>query len=91
MAKLIVDPNFLAKNPTAFTVIRNGNGAAPTRVALHGECTVELPAGPNGPARKVAYQGPTQENLRKLKEQGHKYVIEASEVDVPTPDAAKKQ
>lgn len=90
MGKLIVDPQFLAKSPTAFTTIRVPGGN-PIRVALHGECTVDLPAGPNGPARKVTYQGPTQENLRKLKEQGHKYVIESNEVDVPAPEAAKKQ
>ena len=90
MGKLIVDPRLFAKSPTQFAQIRV-KGQSPVLVALHGECTVDLPAGLNGPARKVAYQGPTQENLRKLKEQGHKYVIESNEVDVPAPEAAKKQ
>lgn len=79
--KLIVDPAYLAKHAAAFTTV----GTPPKRVALHGECTVELPASVNGPAKKVFVPAPTQAELAVLKSAGHKYIIEIQD----EPTAAK--
>lgn len=74
--KLIVDPKFLERNPTAFTVVR---GKPPKRVALHGECVVEVPEGIGGPTKKVTVPAPTQEDLAVLQKHGAVYVIEVDE------------
>lgn len=73
--KLIVDPEYLKKHPTMFTVIRV-KGGKPKRVALHGECTIEVPAGAGGPGEKIRVPAPTQADLDYLFGLGHKAVIE---------------
>lgn len=74
--KLIIDPKFLERNPTAFTVIR---GKSPKRVALHGECVVEVPESIGGPTKKVTVPAPTQADLAELHKLGVSYVIEVDE------------
>lgn len=74
--KLIVDPKFLERNPVAFTVVR---GKPPKRVALHGECVVEVPEGIGGPTKKVTVPAPTQSDLAALHANGAVYVIEVDD------------
>lgn len=73
--KLIVDPEYLKKHPTMFTVIRV-KGGKPKRVALHGECIIEVPAGAGGPAEKIRVPAPTHGDLDYLFGIGHPAVIE---------------
>lgn len=73
--KLTVDPDYLKKHQTMFTIIRV-KGGKPKRVALHGECTIELPAGAGGPAEKIKVPAPTQADLDYLFGLGHPAVIE---------------
>ena len=74
--KFIIDPKFLERNPVAFTVIR---GKPPKRVALHGECVVEVPESIGGPTKKVTVPAPTQADLAILHANGAVYVIEAED------------
>jgi len=74
--KFIIDPKFLERNPTHFTVIR---GKSPKRVALHGECVVEVPESIGGPTKKVTVPAPTQADLAELLKSGATYVIEVDE------------
>lgn len=73
--KLQIDPAFLVKSPTAFTVIVH-KGQPPKRIALHGETRVTLPGGAGGPAELVTIPAPTQADLQYLKNLGHPAVIE---------------
>lgn len=74
--KFIIDPKFLERNPASFTVVRS---KPPKRVALHGECVVEVPESIGGPTKKVTVPAPTQEDLTILHKYGATYVIEVED------------
>lgn len=76
--KLIIDPGYLAKNPTSFTLIRQP-GQKSKKISVGGETMVTLPAGAGGPEQKVRVPGPTQADLEILFKQGCSYVIEVED------------
>jgi len=80
MSKYTVDPKLIKSGKSVFAVIR---GPKPKRVALHGDCEIELPAGAGGPAQKLRVPAPNAAELKTLFDQGVKYVIEAPEDEKP--------
>lgn len=82
MPKKEVSAEYLKKHPTLFTVIRI-KGGKPKRVALHGDCTIEVPAGAGGPAQKIHVPAPSQSDLEYLFSIKHPAVIEVAEEDKP--------
>lgn len=79
MTKYMVDPEYLKKHHAAFTVILNS--AKPKRVALHGECTVEKPAGAGGPPQSIVVPAPNNAELEWLFKAGHEAIIQIQETD----------
>lgn len=75
----IVDPGYLKKHHTAFTVVLNGPN--PKRVALHGECTVTKPAGAGGPPQSITVPAPNNAELEWLFKAGHEAIIQVQETD----------
>lgn len=72
-----IDPKYLAKHPSSFTVVMIP-GAKPKRVAI-GDGNITVPAGIGGPEQKLTIPNPTQQELKILFEAGVSYVIEIDE------------
>lgn len=79
MVKYMVNPEYLKKHHTAFTVVLNGD--RPKRVALHGECTVPKPAGAGGPPQSITVPAPNNAELEWLFKAGHEAIIQVQETD----------
>lgn len=72
-----IDPKYLEKHPSSFTVVMIP-GAKPKRVAI-GDGNITVPAGIRGPEQKLKIPNPTQQELKILFEAGVSYVIEIDE------------
>ena len=69
-----IDPKYLAKHPSSFTLVPGTT----KRIAI-GDGNITVPAGIRGPEQNLTIPSPTQQELKLLFEAGTSYVIEIDE------------